>query len=115
MRRETLWTGSLRFAAALAQPSARKDASWSMGPAVSQLPALKNSISGEFDELSGKVGGPSSNQCQDGCFFEDGDEGDDTQLGVVVGVGGEYAITNNVSFGLQYLWTHFDDSNEASR
>jgi outer membrane immunogenic protein len=75
------------------------------------IAGIENSISGDFDELGGKG---SVDFCQDGCFFEDGDEGDDTQLGIVLGVGGEYAFTNNVSFGLQYLWTHFDDSDGNS-
>jgi outer membrane immunogenic protein len=76
------------------------------------IAGVENSISGEFDELGGK--NDAVDFCQDGCFFEDADEGDDTQLGIAVGVGGEYAFTNNMSFGLQYLYTHFDESDGNS-
>jgi outer membrane immunogenic protein len=43
------------------------------------------------------------------CSFGDDDDDDDTELGFAVGLGGEYAFTNNVTFGAEYLFVGFDE------
>ena len=69
-------------------------------------------VSGTFDnEFVGKGG--SVDFCGKGCFFED-DDGDDVEVGITVGVGGEYAITNNMSVGGEYLFAGFDEATTQS-
>jgi outer membrane immunogenic protein len=45
--------------------------------------------------------------CSDGCFFR-GDD-DDIEVGFAVGVGGEWAWTDTVSFGAEFLHVGFND------
>ncbi len=66
------------------------------------------SVSGSFDGDSFDGKGSTADFCGKGCFFEDDDD-DDVEVGFAVGFGGEYAITNNMSVGAEYLFAGFDD------
>jgi opacity protein-like surface antigen len=77
---------------------------------------VDRSIDAEFDQVFDT--GSDDPECQPdsaddpslGCFFSGGDDGDDDhELGIAAGIGGDYALTNNVIFGLEYLGYFFDD------
>jgi outer membrane immunogenic protein len=66
-------------------------------------------LSGSFDDTDG-VGWCEVNDSDQPCGFF-GDSDDHIQVGFAAGAGFEWAWTDNVSFGLEYLFLGFDDDN----
>src|SRR5262245_13481563 len=50
----------------------------------------------------------------DACYFDPAKDGDLYQLGYTVGIGGEYALTDAVSLGLEYLFVGLGGQSENS-
>lgn len=69
------------------------------GVAIAGIDGLK----GHFDDEGGR------GWCSDGCVFRGGD--DDIEVGYAIGVGGEWAWTDTVSFGAEFLHVGFNDDN----
>jgi opacity protein-like surface antigen len=77
------------------------------------LAGVESSISGSFDPDENLPGTVNPGWCDD-CTFGPGESNDDIRVGYAVGAGGEYAFTNRVSLGLQYLYMHFEDDQTSS-
>jgi opacity protein-like surface antigen len=69
------------------------------------LAGIRDSLRGDFD-FSGL------GWCDDCSFSEDSDES--VEVGFTVGGGAEYAVTNNLVFGLEYLFTQIDYGSDKS-
>jgi opacity protein-like surface antigen len=62
--------------------------------------------------LSGTFTPSGLNWCDGGCFF--GKSDDETQVGFAIGAGGEWAVSDTVSVGAEYLFLGFDEDDGPS-
>ncbi len=67
---------------------------------------INSSLSGRFED------DPAGDVCS-GCFFGEADDQDGTEVGWTAGIGGEWAATNRVSIGLEYLFVSFDEQDRS--
>jgi len=71
------------------------------------IAGFKGGISGDF-----KISDYGDQFCSN-CTFGDAHNGDDVKLGPTVGVGGEYALTDHLILGVQYLYAHFSSDDHT--
>lgn len=78
------------------------------------LAGVDGSTDADFDTDEVVDGANEVDFCGGGCTFTGNDDDDDYRVGFTIGAGAEYAFNNNVSFGLQYLYVHFEDEGSSS-
>jgi opacity protein-like surface antigen len=103
---ELHWVASLRARLGLAVGSEGRGLIYLTGGGA--LAGVEWDASFDPDEAVGDTCAPDDNLPSEPCFFSD-DEDDEIAVGVVVGVGGEYAITDRVSIGGEYLGYFFEE------
>jgi len=72
-------------------------------------------VENEFSATFSREGGVDWCDGPGGCTFADSDddEDDDVKVGLAVGGGIEFALSNNISIGLEYLGYFFDDDDDS--
>ncbi len=79
------------------------------------LAGVDSSASGTFEELPGGPGCDPSGDPADSCrFLDDDDDGNDYEIGFAIGAGAEYAFTNHLSLGVEYLYVGLDGDESQS-